>query len=517
MPYDLFISYARRDNTDGRVTELVERIADDYRQLSRKELRYFFDVHDIHGMDDWLHTILEGLKESQLFLLVLSPAYLKSKYCEWEIVEYLKYESARAVSGEGIAPIYVVTIPGLDEPGFRSGRPRGSPASAAASISTSAPGSTPAARPSKAMTSAPGSMTSSVPSTPGSPAWAGSPKPPGNLPAHNPRFVGRETEMSPPPRGRRIGPARRHQRRAWHRRAGQDGPGHPVRLRLRRLLPRRPLAGPLPRAGTTWPRRFAPSTSTSESSSPTTRSSTTPDAATLRACRAAGRAGGAAERAGEPNPPQPRTLLILDNIDDARLLQPPHTDLLSGCSWLHVLATTRLGPEQLSPDDTRHRLLPVDELPEDDALRLIASYQPQGRFASDDERAAAREIVTLLQGFTLAVEVVAVHLAERGGRLTCAALRDRLKAEGLTGLENVAGTTTRGIPHVERLVTVTLRPDAGGPVAAGVSRPGAGRALAPRPRPAPLASRRRRRNVPRPWPGRPARLRRPLAVASSTT
>ena len=118
MPHDLFISYARRDNTDGRVSELVERIADDYRQLSRKELRYFFDVHDIPGMDDWLYTILEGLKESQLFLLVLSPAYLMSKHCEWEIVEYLKYESARAVSGEGIAPIYVVTIPGLDEPGF---------------------------------------------------------------------------------------------------------------------------------------------------------------------------------------------------------------------------------------------------------------------------------------------------------------------------------------------------------------------------------------------------------------
>ena len=69
-----------------------------------------------------------------------------------------------------------------------------------------------------------------------------------------------------------------------------------------------------------------------------------------------------------------------------------------------------------------------------------------------------REIVTLLQGFTLAVEVVAVHLAERGGQLTCAALRDRLKAEGLTGLENIAGLTTRGIPHVERLLTVTLAP-----------------------------------------------------------
>jgi len=29
MSYDLFISYSRRDNTNGRVTDLVERIAGD--------------------------------------------------------------------------------------------------------------------------------------------------------------------------------------------------------------------------------------------------------------------------------------------------------------------------------------------------------------------------------------------------------------------------------------------------------------------------------------------------------
>jgi hypothetical protein len=118
MPYDLFISYSRRDNIGQRVTELVERIATDYLQFSGEELSSFFDKHEIHGMDDWRHRILDGLRQSQLFLLVLSPEYLKSPYCEWEVVEYLKYESARAVLGEGMAPIYFVTIPGLDEPGF---------------------------------------------------------------------------------------------------------------------------------------------------------------------------------------------------------------------------------------------------------------------------------------------------------------------------------------------------------------------------------------------------------------
>jgi TIR domain len=78
MSYDLFISYCRRDNTDGHVTELVEHIAADYRQFSGEEFPCFFDKHDIHGMEDWRHTILDGLKQSHLFLLVLSPEYLTS-------------------------------------------------------------------------------------------------------------------------------------------------------------------------------------------------------------------------------------------------------------------------------------------------------------------------------------------------------------------------------------------------------------------------------------------------------
>ncbi|MFI5459891.1 MAG: toll/interleukin-1 receptor domain-containing protein [Isosphaerales bacterium] len=118
MPCDVFVSYSRRDNTNGRVTELVEHIAGDDRQLCGEALLYFFDKHDIQGMNVWRHTILDGLKQSHLFLLVLSPEYQTSPYCEWEIVEYLKYESARAVLGEGVAPIYFVTIPALDEPGF---------------------------------------------------------------------------------------------------------------------------------------------------------------------------------------------------------------------------------------------------------------------------------------------------------------------------------------------------------------------------------------------------------------
>ena len=118
MDYDIFISYARQDNQQGRVTELKQQLEADYRAFTGTELRCFFDLEDIKDMDDWRHRLLEGLRQSQLLLLVLSPRYLDSEYCEWEIVEYLKYEHSRAAQGRGVAPIYFVKIPGLDTPDF---------------------------------------------------------------------------------------------------------------------------------------------------------------------------------------------------------------------------------------------------------------------------------------------------------------------------------------------------------------------------------------------------------------
>lgn len=49
---------------------------------------------------------------------MLSPGYLASPYCEWEIVEYLKYEHSRAVADQGVTPGYFVEVPGLDTPDF---------------------------------------------------------------------------------------------------------------------------------------------------------------------------------------------------------------------------------------------------------------------------------------------------------------------------------------------------------------------------------------------------------------
>ena len=78
MPYDLFISYSRRDNEQGRITQLVERIKTDFALFAKRDLVPFFDQQAIHGMSDSRQRILHGLRESPLLLACLSPAYRHS-------------------------------------------------------------------------------------------------------------------------------------------------------------------------------------------------------------------------------------------------------------------------------------------------------------------------------------------------------------------------------------------------------------------------------------------------------
>jgi tetratricopeptide (TPR) repeat protein len=167
---------------------------------------------------------------------------------------------------------------------------------------------------------------------------------------------------------------------------------------------------------------------------------------------------GAAARSGEMNPPPPRTLLLLDNVEDAALLQTQQTDLISGKSWLHVVATTRLPEADLSQSPNQHTLLCVDELAVEDAVRLIERYQPGECFPNKSERAAAVKIARLLGGFTLALEVVAIYIGERRGQVTCTAFHDRLSNEVLGGLEKAAKSTKTPVRHRERHIGATLGP-----------------------------------------------------------
>ena len=89
MPYDLFISYARRDDERQRISTLVERLSRDFHLLAGRPLNVFFDAVEIHGMEDWRHRILQALRESRLLLACISPNYLASQYYHPEVATYL--------------------------------------------------------------------------------------------------------------------------------------------------------------------------------------------------------------------------------------------------------------------------------------------------------------------------------------------------------------------------------------------------------------------------------------------
>jgi hypothetical protein len=48
-------------------------------------------------MDDWRHRILAAIHSTRLLLVCLSPNYLQSEYCAWEVNEYLKHEATRSM------------------------------------------------------------------------------------------------------------------------------------------------------------------------------------------------------------------------------------------------------------------------------------------------------------------------------------------------------------------------------------------------------------------------------------
>ena len=114
------------------------------------------------------------------------------------------------------------------------------------------------------------------------------------------------------------------------------------------------------------------------------------------------------------------TLLVLDNLEHLLPAARSLSDLLERVPNVRVLVTSQ-APLRL----TDERCLTVDALDEDAALVLIerVARRRDSSFAiADDDRAVLGEIVSMLDGLPLALELAAARL----GVLSAAQLRDRL-------------------------------------------------------------------------------------------
>lgn len=458
MDYDLFISYSRKDNLTNRITELKAKIEADYLAFANEELKCFFDKNEIKGMEDWRHRILEGLKYSHMFLLILTPNYLQSQYCEWEIVEYLKYENARATQGDSIAQIYFVEITGFETPGFiETGKSWLEKISRRERIDLrpwyeDGENSLKDMNVRNHLEELKRSLHHRIN------RMRRIEKVPGNLPAPNARFVGREREM-----------------KLMHESVGLGKFGVMTAIHGVGGLGKTSIAFQYAYAyadfypGGRWHIGCANETNLAavlkkldldlkvtftmdEKKDDIRGAKRIINELEILAIK------GAEARSGEINPPKPMTLLLLDNVDHPDLIQQPNTDLFTGKDWLKILVTTRFGPVEFGSDETKYALISIDELPLDDALSLIESYQPGGCFRNIEEKEKAKEIVKMLGCFTLAVEVAALYLYERRGQISCADFLELLRREGSISALDIAGSKTKTSLIHTKLITSTLAP-----------------------------------------------------------
>ena len=427
--FDLFISYSRHDNREGYISELVARIQKEYRDFTGgEELRVFFEKDEIGGSYDRQHRTLDGIRSSRLLLVCLSPNYLESEYSSREFYEYLRHEAARGPLVESIGPIYFVEIPAWSDKGFEQRaaewvaefrrrryfefRPwfdEGAADIKEAAIKAllndaNAQICDPLCRSRRVIDAQ------------------------GNLDRHNEHFAGRSAEL------RRLremialgkvgvltaingldGVGKTTLAIEYSHAFAHEYPGGCWQVRCQGREDLRVALASL--AGV----RDLECDFTEEEK----RSL---DLGFERVL------GELKQRTDSAKPS--RVLLLLDDVDQPKLLEPEQVRRLPRAEWLHIIVTTRLDEFELFGRQRDRAFLTLSKMPEEDALALVERYQSGGKFSDEKTRDIAKDIVRLLGGFTLAVEAAAVLLGQFAEDVSCAAFHDRLKGEGLTDVED---------------------------------------------------------------------------------
>jgi TIR domain/NB-ARC domain len=457
------------------VDGFLQGLQREHRRFSTRPLRIFIDRDEIDVMDDWRRKILGSLRDSLLFVAFLSPDYFRSRYCRWEWQAWLEHERQRFVFGEGIAPIYFKKAPRFDNKedddplaGWISDLRRRNYFDLRPFVSRGV-----AVFEEEDLRLRLEALDHSLAER--IDRVGRSIEAPGHIRRRNPRFVGRVDELAKLREmlaSRRVGIVTAVQglggvgktslvEEYAHAFAGEY-PGGRWELDC---SGRRNLAEALASLSSQFGLELTPQELVDQNSQVARLLRELYD----RSVRGAADWNSRPGRPKDVPPVVPTCLLIFDNVDAPALLDDAALATLPEAAWLHVLATTRREPSAFGGESDKRSFLRLDVLDEDSAVALIAHHQLNGNFENDAEQEAAREIVHRLDGFTLAVEAVAVYLGfhapvpgcpSQDSGISCAAFLKRLQAEGVDAPDRIAlepGVTAR-ITHHEKSFRATLSP-----------------------------------------------------------
>jgi len=474
--YEIFISYARADNrapagAEGWITQLRDCLLQDHRRFSTEPLRIFFDRTDIRDMDDWRTRILRGVRDAKVLLVCLSPNYLASPYCRWEWEEYCHRLVHQRIGSDTVAVVWLSTPEGKGDgqdtkwladitsiqcTDLREWFPHESPGvNEALRLRIATLGDSLWTRIRRARRAA---------------------EAPGNVRRSNSHFVGRRKELEELHGKLTVGSLGAIT--VLHGLGGQGKTElavayaqgwsycYPAGIWMLRAEGRKELLPLLGELAFTPELELHPSKK--QKANPAKLGRMVLEELTRRA-READAARLCSEPAREAHLESPAAaLLILDNVDTPSLLSAAQLVALRENDRVRILATTRLGRPQLGGARKFLDLLAVDALDVETGLALMREHQPprdpdgwQPDFASKREESAARALVRELDGFTLAVEQVAVHLGLHPS-LTPSAFLKGLRAKGLTRTDEVVSEMRKAghegeILHREKQLRLVLQ------------------------------------------------------------
>ena len=422
--YDLFVSYARADNQlrppdkIGWVSAFIKELKLVHRSIHGDDPAIFIDEL-IRSGEDWERVLLSEVRVSALLLVVISPNYFASKRCRWEWEEYTKHEFSRAVGDGGIHPVYYIEVPHYKandlEPAMKVWVDDLRRRQHAVDMRPWNPEGIAALKQAEARRRLDNLQAEvdrvrwlygvhlDVPST---------------VDAHNEHFVGRREEMT-----------------QLSHLLSQASFGVVTAIQSLAGMGKTALANEYAHvyadhyAGGRWlvycegVRSLG--TAFRQLATPlgvefTDEENKNQDLAVQRILRVLEQL---TQRNALDKRLNPACLVILDDVDQTELLSVGEMARVRKQPWLHFLVTTRLGVEEFSGLQ-KEQVLTLKELPDEDALQMIEDRQQGKQFRSEEDRAAALNIVRKLGGYTLEVEMVAVYLGCYP-EITCEAFLER--------------------------------------------------------------------------------------------
>jgi tetratricopeptide (TPR) repeat protein len=459
LEYDVFLSYARADDVDGWVSGLRDAVYDDFREFSSEPFRIFFDTTEIRGRQDWELRLRQGLRSSRVLLVCLSPSYLRSVYCRWEWEEFARLQARRIGGGDPVTGVYFVELGGdadyeaqvvlwrheverVQLQQLQRWFPVGVQALQDAEVR----------RRVKALGQGVHGQVQQA---------RRARQAPGNLRRHNPSFVGRAAELR----------ALRHQLTGGA--VGVVTAVHGIGgMGKTELAVTYAHAYAHTYQGGTWQVDADGATDVLEAISALAlspelglevREEHLQDRRWLGR-RVLARLGELTEAARARDAGSAACLVLLDNVSEPELLAESQLAVLPDQPWFHLAVTTRLGVGDLGAAGTRGSvaMIEVGRLAVEDAVALIREHQPardaarlRTDFSSPAEQDAARQVVELLDGYTLAVEQAAVYLGSSG--VQPSQLLAVLRAHGTTVLDDVGGSAPAGaMLHKEKIAGVIV-------------------------------------------------------------